>query len=149
MHAKDAIIAEMGDLFSDNPAVIAKDESEKDVDESFIVSEDDTTFDNATIWDESESEDTESDAKQTGEMTVEEIDACIEAAEDAMTDTKMSPEIFDWGLDFIKKMSAEKIAQIKAKIESIDWDAARERWAKEEEEEEEQERAEKEKFLHR
>lgn len=174
MNAKEAIVAEMGDLFLDNPAVVAQDATMNKDEEGLLVLEDDTTFDTATAWDESDEESVEDDhetgedtsapsifdtfkedeesvdnADTTGNMTDEEIDACIDAADDAMNDTKMPPEIFDWGLDYIRKMYEEKDARLRAKIAAIDWNAARERWATEAEDEEEQERAEREKFLHR
>ena len=71
-------------------------------------------------------------------LSGEEIDACIEAATDAMESRKMPPEVFQWGLDYMKKMYADKDAQMRARMASIDWDAARARWAKEEEEEAEE-----------
>lgn len=224
MNAKEAICAEMGDLFLDNPTVVAQDATMNKEEEGLLVSADDNTFDTASTWDESDDEDSSDDSEAfaddtsddiaddtsddisddtsddtsddddsmsddfegsddsdsdatadapvpslfdyfdngddsddasaslganavASDMTDEDRDACIEAADAAMTDPKMPPEIFDWGLDFIRKMYEEKDAQLRAKIESIDWNAARARWAQEAAQEEEQERAEREKYL--
>ena len=216
MNAKEAICAEMGDLFLDNPTVVAQDATMNKEEEGLLVSADDNTFDTASTWDESDAEDSSDDSEAfaddtsddisddtsddddsmsddfegsddfdsdsdsdatadapvpslfdhfdngdnsddasaslgdnavASDMTDEDRDACIEAADAAMTDPKMPPEIFDWGLDFIRKMYEEKDAQLRAKIESIDWNAARARWAQEAAQEEEQERAEREKYL--
>ncbi len=37
----------------------------------------------------------------------------------------MTTEIFDWGLDSIRKKYEEEDARLRAKIASIDWEAAR------------------------
>ena len=51
----------------------------------------------------------------------------------------MTTEIFDWGLDSIRKKYEEEDERLRAKIASIDWEAAKARWAREEREEAEKE----------
>lgn len=81
------------------------------------------------------------------ELTDEERDACIEAATDAITETKMSPEALDWGLNFIQRMYDEKNAKIRERINSIDWASAKARWEQEDAEEASREMEEREQFL--
>lgn len=90
----------------------------------------------------------ESSAEGSGrELTDEERDACIEAATDAITETKMSPEALDWGLNFIQRMYDEKNAKIRARINSLDWASAKARWEQEDAEEAAREQEEKDRFL--
>lgn len=81
------------------------------------------------------------------ELTDEERDACIEAATDAITETKMSPESLDWGLNFIQRMYDEKNAQIRARINSLDWASAKARWEQEDAEEAARDNEERDRFL--
>ena len=55
----------------------------------------------------------------------------------------MTTEIFDWGLDSIRKKYEEEDTRLRAKIASIDWEAARARWAAEAAAEEEREKRRK------
>ena len=81
------------------------------------------------------------------ELTDEERDACIEAATEAITETKMSPEELDWGLNFIQRMYDEKNAKIRARINSIDWASAKARWEQEDAEEAAREQEERDRYL--
>lgn len=81
------------------------------------------------------------------ELTDEERDACIEAATDAITETKMSPEALDWGLNFIQRMYDEKNAKIRARIDSLDWASAKARWEQEDAEEAAREQEERDRYL--
>lgn len=81
------------------------------------------------------------------DLTDEERDACIEAATDAITETKMSPEALDWGLNFIQRMYDEKNAKIRARINSLDWASAKARWEQEDAEEASRDMEERENFL--
>ena len=81
------------------------------------------------------------------ELTDEERDACIEAATDAITETKMSPEALDWGLNFIQRMYDEKNAKIRARINSLDWASAKARWEQEDAEEAAREQEERDRYI--
>lgn len=90
----------------------------------------------------------ETSAEGSGrELTDEERDACIEAATDAITETKMSPEALDWGLNFIQRMYDEKNAKIRARIDSLDWASAKARWEQEDAEEAAREQEERDRYL--
>lgn len=81
------------------------------------------------------------------QMTKEEIAASIEAANEAMDTTKMSPESLDWGLDFLKKMYQQQNEQLRARLAQIDRNAARARYKAMADEEEARENADREQFL--
>lgn len=90
----------------------------------------------------------ETSAEGSGrELTDEERDACIEAATDAITETKMSPEALDWGLNFIQRMYDEKNAKIRARIDSIDWASAKARWEQEDAEDAAREQEERDRYI--
>lgn len=102
---------------------------------------------NATAASQKEPE-TATDIEGSGrELTDEERDACIEAATDAITETKMSPEALDWGLNFIQRMYDEKNAKIRARIDSLDWASAKARWEQEDAEEASREQEERDRYL--
>lgn len=175
MKANEAILGELGDLFTsaESVAVDAKENTEER--DPLFVYEDDEDFKGAVKVDDNdeyeieeetvEEEDESSDLfdfvdeivaqKQDGEaasndsvaMTNEEREACIEAASDAMMSRRMAPPEFEWGLDFIKKMYEDENAAIQARIDAVDRDAVRAEYAAEEAKEEAEEQKERERFI--
>ena len=81
------------------------------------------------------------------ELTPEECNACIEAATEAITSTKMEPEQLNWGLDFINRMYDKQIEKIRAMRQNIDWDAVRDEWAQEDADNAAREQEERDRYL--
>jgi hypothetical protein len=160
MNAKQAIFDELGDLFgatSQKSDAVSNEERGTDDGELFLteevegmeaVNEDESDADSGSTAASQQESGTSTDIEDSGrELTDEERDACIEAATDAITETKMSPEALDWGLNFIQRMYDEKNAKIRARIDSLDWASAKARWEQEDAEEAAREQEERDRYL--
>ena len=173
MNAKQAIFDELGDLFgstSEASDAVSNEEMGADDGELFLteevegmeaVNEDDSDADSggsanppdlfdsiyATAASQQEPGTATDIEGSNRELTDEERDACIEAATDAITETKMSPEALDWGLNFIQRMYDEKNAKIRERINSLDWASAKARWEQEDAEEAAREQEARDRYL--
>lgn len=167
MNAKDAIFAELGDLFKDYSGNVVQDATEKETE--LIVEEeesDDSDIPDAladiegdrppSLFDMpfteegfNEIADGESIEEKLKSLTDEECKACVKAINTAISTTKMSPSQVEWGLDIMDRICDIQNERILEGLNAIDWDAEKQRIAQEEAEEEERENADKEAYLRR
>ena len=167
MNAKDALLAELGDLFAYSNTPVAQDANEE---EAVVNIEAESTEDSdasdpfadiqgdrpPSLFDaEFEEEEIsqgggeESTEERLKSLSDEECEACIKAIDAAISSTKMPPSQVEWGLDIIGKISQIQNDRILEQLNSIDAAAEQERIAQEEAEEEERENADKEAYLRR
>ena len=167
MNAKDAVLAELGDLFAYFNTPVAQDANEE---EAGVLIESESTEDSdasdpfadiegdrpPSLFDiVSEEEEVRQDnegvsiEERLKSLSDEECEACIKAIDAAISSTKMPPSQVEWGLDIIGKISQIQNDRILEQLNSIDAAAEQERIAQEEAEEEERENADKEAYLRR
>lgn len=136
MNAKEVLMQELGDLFSQSPAVAKDaDNGETYQDEDLLVSssnaptsvpisseEDEETADevDAEPTDAAKSEvETDLSGFDPSQMTRDEQDACIDAALAAMGDPRMSREGLAWGRAFIEKIYKVQDEEIRNRVDGL------------------------------
>ena len=82
------------------------------------------------------------ESRPVSEMSNDEIDACIEAISMSVASVEMPKVLFNWAMDILNKLHDEQLARMRAMRSSIDREAVKARWAKEEDEEEAMEKLE-------
>ena len=163
MNAKEAILEELGDLFSfandeqertdgtpseDNTELLVSEEEIADL-KPFHEVEEVEEEEQVTVSEEDSDSDAQEGFQEPTQMTEEECAACIEAASEALLSRDMPKEIFDWGLDYIRKMGEIQCQDILNDFATLEADGLDERLAAKETEEETLEESEKEQFLRR